>query len=333
MSDSKTNLLYFRGVNPEQVKQYEENNRLAKENSQKEILEIAQETMATIEELAKIAEETGTKTYIDEVFQKTDSILYLKKGLEFKESVFEEMERIFETSSLHTDAANNTNLFDQIIIIGQALEGLKKNLKISIGAIDTNPSSHENELKLIHTPKREPHVEDLYNILFKTEIKDNGETQTDYDMLSVFELGMLLYKDDKSKDPKWTIGEALCFVLDIADEEFRQELEFDKKAYLENRSNTITENENGFEVLSFEKFKADQNIQNQYRELKKELGNKYSNINGIILKKDFEAEVLNYIEEHQDKFHDDELYGSPMKILFSLSADAKKGQAQRLYPK
>jgi hypothetical protein len=124
------------------------------------------------------------------------------------------------------------------------------------------------------------------------------------------------------QEPSWDIVQMATFVLDIADEEFRQEKEYEKAELIKAGQSQRPQAEitlNDLQPAPLDHFTQ--------RRLLRE---KYSTDSGIILRNDFKANFLQWMDNNLEDLHQEGLSGSHEKVFNTLCASAKAGQALRL---
>ena len=131
-----------------------------------------------------------------------------------------------------------------------------------------------------------------------------------------------MFEQHTQQEPFWDIVQMAIFVLDIADEEFRQEQEYEKAELIKAGQPRMPQ----VEITLKDLIPASLDPFTQRRLLRE----KYSADSGIILRTDFKANFLQWMEDNLEDLHQEELSGSPEEIFNTLCASAKAVQALRL---
>ncbi len=130
-----------------------------------------------------------------------------------------------------------------------------------------------------------------------------------YDNLAgLFDHHENMFLMNKKESPHWNIVQMATFVLDIADEEFRQGKEYDKNALKPDSLDPFTQ-----------------------KRLENTLEKKYPNDSGITLRADFKEKFLKWVGDNLQDFQEAGFGRHPLKIFNELCVSAKTGQALRLY--
>jgi hypothetical protein len=164
---------------------------------------------------------------------------------------------------------------------------------------DEEASLHE-----LHKAPSEGHPawsDQLFALLTKTAIPDCDRVMIYDDLAGLYSHHLNMFKLHTQQEPSWDIVQLATFVLDIADEE----------------QSEITLND--LQPASLDLFRQ--------RRLSRE---KYSTDSGIILRNDFKANFLQWMDNNLEDFHQEGLSGSPEEIFSKLCVSAKEGQALRL---
>ncbi|MEB3314740.1 MAG: hypothetical protein VKK32_00800 [Candidatus Melainabacteria bacterium] len=139
------------------------------------------------------------------------------------------------------------------------------------------------------------------------------------DLAGLYSHHLNMFKQHTQQEPFWDIVQMATFVLDIADEEFRQEKEYDEKKAGQPRMPQA-------EITLEDLIPASLDLYRQRRLFRE----KYSADSGIILRTDFKANFLQWMEDNLEDLHQVGLRGDPEEIFNILCASAKAGQALRL---
>lgn len=162
----------------------------------------------------------------------------------------------------------------------------------------------------------------LFTLLTKTAIPESGRVMIYDDLAGLYSHHLNMFELHTQQEPFWNIVQMATFVLDIADEEFRQEQEYEKAELIEAGQSRMPQAEITLEDLK----PAPLDLFRQRRLLRE----KYSADSGIILRTDFKANFLQWMNDNLQDLHQEELSGSPEEIFNTLCASAKAGQALRL---
>jgi hypothetical protein len=205
-----------------------------------------------------------------------------------------------------------------LYIVNQ-LSALRTQLEF-LSCQDEEPSLHE-----LHRAPSEGHPvwsEQLFALLTKTAIPKSGRVRIYDDLAGLYSHHLNMFELHTQQEPFWDIVQMATFVLDIADEEFRQEQEYEKAELVKARQPRMPQSEITLEDLkpvSLDLFRQ--------RRLLRE---RYSDDSGIILRNDFKANFLQWMDNNLEDLHQEGLSGSHEKVFNTLCASAKAGQALRL---
>ncbi|MFM7457691.1 MAG: hypothetical protein ACKO3R_03395 [bacterium] len=162
----------------------------------------------------------------------------------------------------------------------------------------------------------------MQELLAKTPIVEGDRIMSGDNFAHLYDHHLNIFIVHKrDSEPYWDIVQTATFVLDIADEEFRQEQKYDIKQSIELAQSKVPQKEitlNDLKPDSLDRFNE------------KRLGKKYSTDSGITLRTDFKGNFLNWIEINQHDFQEAGLGGNPLKIFNDLCVSAKADQALRL---
>jgi hypothetical protein len=159
----------------------------------------------------------------------------------------------------------------------------------------------------------------LLTLLTKTAIPDCDRTMIYDDLESLYCQHLHMFEVHTNEEPSWNIFQMATFVLDIADEEFRQEKEYDEEKAVQSRRPQSEITLNDLQPASLDLFTP-----------RRLLRGKYSTDSGIILRTDFKADFLQWMDNNLEDLHQVGLSGSPEEIFSKLCVYAKAGQALRL---
>jgi hypothetical protein len=182
---------------------------------------------------------------------------------------------------------------------------------------DEEASLHE-----LHKAPSEGHPawsDQLFALLTKTAIPDCDRVMIYDDLAGLYSHHIHMFELHTNEEPSWDIVQMATFVLDIADEEFRQEKEYDETKAVQSQRPQSEITLNDLQPASLDLFRQ--------RRLSRE---KYSTDSGIILRNDFKANFLQWMDNNLEDLHQEGLSGSPEEIFNTLCVSAKAGQALRL---
>jgi hypothetical protein len=205
-----------------------------------------------------------------------------------------------------------------LYIVNQ-LSALRVNLEF-LSLQDEEPSLHE-----LHKAPSEEHPawsDQLFELLTKTAIPESGRVMIYDDLAGLYSHHLDMFELHTQQEPSWDIVQMATFVLDIADEEFRQEQEYEKAELIKAGQSQRPQAEITLKDLQ----PASLDFFTQRRLLRE----RYSDDSGIILRNDFKANFLQWMDNNLEDLHQEELSGSPEEIFNTLCVSAKEGQALRL---
>ena len=183
----------------------------------------------------------------------------------------------------------------------------------------------EPSLKELHRAPSEGHPvwsDQLFALLTQTAIPESGRVMIYRDLAGLYSHHLNMFEQHTQQEPFWDIVQMATFVLDIADEEFRQEKEYEKAELIEAGQSRMPQAEITLEDLK----PASLDLFRQRRLLRE----KYSADSGIILRTDFKANFLQWMEDNLEDLHQVGLRGDPEEIFNKLCVSAKAGQPLRL---
>lgn len=152
-----------------------------------------------------------------------------------------------------------------------------------------------------------------------------------YDTLAgIYQHHLDMFEIHKKQKPKdWDIVQTASFVLDIADEEFRQEEKYDRKEFIKVGSPQMREAEitiNDLKPSSLDRFTQ----KRLEKELEETLGKQEETDSGITLRTDFKENFLKWMNDNLEDLQEEGLSGDLEEIFNDLCVSAKAGQALRL---
>ena len=180
----------------------------------------------------------------------------------------------------------------------------------------------EPSLRELHQAPSEEHPawsDQLFTLLTKTAIPDCDRVMIYDDLAGLYSHHIHMFELHTNEEPSWDIVQMATFVLDIADEEFRQEKEYDEEKAGQSRRPQSEITLKDLQPASLDLFRQ--------RRLLRE---RYSDDSGIILRNDFKANFLQWMDNNLEDLHQEGLSGSPEEIFNTLCVSAKAGQALRL---
>ena len=260
----------------------------------------------------------GSSENVQKLQQAADSLLSLEIPLADKIKIFNHLDHLSPKRSalpLENDLIINPKQEAGLYIVNQ-LSALRIKLEF-LSCQDEEPSLDE-----LHRAPSEGHPvwsDQLFTLLTKTAIPESGRVMIYDDLAGLYSHHLNMFELHTQQEPFWDIVQMATFVLDIADEEFRQEKEYDEKKAGQPR---VPQAEITLEDLE----PAPLDLFRQRRLLRE----KYSADSGIILRTDFKANFLQWMNDNLQDLHQEELSGSPEEIFNILCASAKAGQALRL---
>ncbi|MFZ4084871.1 MAG: hypothetical protein ACOYK1_04955 [Vampirovibrionia bacterium] len=267
-------------------------------NSQ-DLAQIAQAIFIRMTKAAEALVKDDSSANFKKLKEEADFLLTMEMALGDKMLIFKDLDLLCKQqkqSSIQAQAADsqqaNSYVSNQLKIL---LEILQTSLRIS--SLDDWGDGDDNDLRALHAVPRNMEQpawsRELFSILTKTTVPESGRIMVYDNLAGFYDLHLNMFKMNKKQEPYWDIAETATFVLDIADEEFRQEEEYDQK----------------IEQPPEEKYNTDF---------------------GITLRTDFKKNFLEWVETNLQDFQEAGLGRSPLKIFNELCVSAKKGQALRL---
>jgi hypothetical protein len=204
------------------------------------------------------------------------------------------------------------------LYIFNQLSALRRNLELLSLQVE------EASLHQLHkAPSEEQHPawsDQLFELLTKTAIPESGRVMIyDNNLAGLYCQHLNMFEVHTNEEPSWNIVQMATFVLDIADEEFRQEKEYDEEKAVQSRRPQSEITLNDLQPAPLDHFTQ--------RRLLRE---KYSTDSGIILRTDFKANFLEWMKDNLEDLHQEGLSGHPEEIFNTLCVYAKAGQALRL---
>jgi hypothetical protein len=309
--------------------------------SQLDIEQIAQDIFTRMAKAAEALVENNSPENSRRLEKAGNSLLYLgNKGKEIslkdKELILNHLESLSE-QSMH--AASTLMTHQANVYVSNQLQALKINLEINGW-----DNSSLQELHQASRNTRQPaSVKKLFEILTETIVPESGRIMMYDNLAQLYDhhQNMLMVHDNlaqlyyhyqkmfmmnKKPSPDWdsSIVHMAIFVLDIADEEFRQEKEYDKKELIKAEQPQMPQTEitvNDLRPPPLDRFTQ--------KRLEDTLGKKYNTDSEITLRVDFKENFLSWIKNNLHDFRALSLNGDPLAIFNSLCASAKESQVLR----
>jgi hypothetical protein len=304
------------------------------------IEQIAQDIFTRMAQAAEALVENNSPENFRRLEEAGNSLLDLgnkgKESLKDKELILNHLKSLSE-QSMHAASTLMTPQANEYV--SNQLQALKINLEIN-GWDDFSLQ----ELHQAPRNTRQPaSVKQLFEILTETIVPESGRIMM-YDNLAQLydhQQNMLMMHDNlaqfydhyqkmfrmnKKPSPDWdsSIVHMATFVLDIADEEFRQEKEYDKKELIKAEQPQMPQTEitvNDLRPPALDRFTQ--------KRLEDTLGKKYNTDSEITLRVDFKENFLSWIKNNLHDFRALSLNGDPLAIFNSLCAFAKESQVLR----
>jgi hypothetical protein len=114
-------------------------------------------------------------------------------------------------------------------LISEQLEGLEIKLEINTWNDDLTNSSLRALHEALPNTRQLAWSDQLFAILAETTLPENGRMRISDNLAGLYGHHLNMFRVNKREEPDWDIVQTATFVLDIADEEFRQEKKYDKK--------------------------------------------------------------------------------------------------------
>jgi hypothetical protein len=283
--------------------------------------EIAQGIFHRMTQAAKALVENDSPGNVQKLEQAADSLLSLEIPLADKFVILDYLCGLSPKRSAlpsENDLIINPKQEAGLYIVNQ-LSALRTQLEF-LSWQDEEPSLDE-----LHRAPSEEHPawsDQLFALLTKTAIPESGRVMIYDDLAGLYSHHLDMFELHTQQEPSWDIVQMATFVLDIADEEFRQEQEYEKAELIKAGQSQRPQAEITLKDLQ----PASLDLFTQRRLSR----GKYSDDSGIILRNDFKANFLQWMDNNLEDLHQVGLSGSPEEIFSKLCASAKAGQALRL---
>lgn len=307
---NKSNIIYLSERRPDK---FSNNNSLNSASGQLDLKRIAEGIFQNMVRAARqlVLDENNLKA-AQELENSANSLLVLKISSADRIKVLQELEK----SLLNCDEETGLHIANE-------LKSLSIHLELNSWQdfeIFENASSLASLHKL-HEPTKDTNnpnwQKGLIEILEKTSVPEAGRIMIYDNLAGLYDHHLHMYMLNKKQEPKWDIVQAASFILDIADEEFRQEKDYDKKNNLSLETDKATDKLIPPVIIA-------------QKRLERDLAGKYESTNDITLRTDFKKAFIYWIEANLDEFKEAGFSLSPLKIFTDLSLAAKAGQALRL---
>jgi hypothetical protein len=294
-------------------------------NSQ-DLAQIAQAIFIRMTKAAEALVKDDSSANFKKLKEEADFLLTMEMALGDKMLIFKDLDLLCKQqkqSSIQAQAADsqqaNSYVSNQLKIL---LEILQTSLRIS--SLDDWGDGDDNDLRALHAVPRNMEQpawsRELFSILTKTTVPESGRIMVYDNLAGFYEHHLNMFRMHKKQEPYWNIVETATFVLDIADEEFRQEKEYDENEFLKAKQPQMPKR-NALKLNSLDPFTK--------KRLTKTPEEKYNTDSEITLRTNFKKIFLRWIEINLQDFQEAGLGGSPLKIFNELCVSAKKGQALR----
>jgi hypothetical protein len=204
------------------------------------------------------------------------------------------------------------------LYVSNRLQVLKINLEINSWDNTSLQALHKAPLNTGHPAWSDQ----LFGILNKTTVPESGRIMIYDNLAGLYDHHLGMFKIHAKQEPDWDIIQTASFVLDIADEEFRQEKEYDEKEELikanQPKMRQAEIKTNDLKPSSLDDFPQ------------KRLEKEYNTDSEITLRTDFKNDFLRWIHDNLEDFCDEGFNAYPQEIFNKLCASAKTYQALRL---
>jgi hypothetical protein len=280
--------------------------------------QIAQDIFDRMTQAAKALVKNDSPENFRELKEAANFLLRLEMPLEDKMKILNHLDRLSpKLSELPSgnDWIMNPKQEADLYIFNQ-LAALRVNLDLLSWQVE-EPSLHE-----LHKAPSEEHPawsDQLFALLTKTAIPESGRVMIYDDLAGLYSHHLNMFELHTNEEPSWDIVQLATFVLDIADEEFRQEKEYDETKAVQSQRPQSEITLKDLQPASLDLFRQ--------RRLSRE---KYSADSRIILRTDFKANFLEWMKDNLEDLHQEGLSGHPEEIFNTLCVSAKEGQALRL---
>ncbi len=292
-----------------------------------DLVQIAQDIFTRMTKAAEALVKDDSPANFQKLEQTANSLLRMNTlSQREKNMVLAHLERLSGGQATDDSLMNLADSQKANLYLSNQLQVLKINLEIN--SWDNTDSS----LQALHkTPRNtgQPAWSDqLFAILTKTTVPESGRIMMHDNLAGLYDHHLNMFIMNKRQEPYWDIVQTASFVLDIADEEFKQEEEYDKKTERSHVSQAdqtqmpqleITVND--LKPISLDPFTQ--------RRLKKTPEEKYNTNFEITLRTDFKKSFLKWIEINLQDFQEAGFGTSPLKIFNQLCVSAKEGQDLR----
>jgi hypothetical protein len=256
-------------------------------------------------------------------------------SLKDKELILNHLKSLSE-QSMHAASTPMTQQANEYV--SNQLQALKINLEINVWDDFSLQELHQAP----RNTRQPASVKQLFEILTETIVPESGRIMMYDNLAQLYDhhqnvlmvhdnLAQLYYHYqkmfmmNKKPSPDWdSIVHMATFVLDIADEEFRQEKEYDKKELIKAEQPQMPQTEitvNDLRPPALDRFTQ--------KRLEDTLGKKYNTDSEITLRVDFKENFLSWIKNNLHDFRALSLNGDPLAIFNSLCAFAKESQVLR----
>jgi hypothetical protein len=243
-------------------------------------------------------------------------------SLREKNKVFAYLERLYGGQAVDGSLMNLADSQKANLYLSNQLQVLKINLEIN--SWDNTDSSLQALHKTSRNTGQPAWSDQLFVILTKTTVPESGRIMMHDNLAGLYDHHLNMFMMNKREEPYWDIIQTASFVLDIADEEFRQEEEYDKKTERSHASQADQAQMPQLEITVNDLKPTSLDLFTQRR-----LEKQYNTDSGITLRTDFKKNFLKWIEINLQDFQEAGFATSPLKIFNQLCASAKEGQAPR----
>lgn len=308
-----------------------------------DLVQIAQDIFTRMTKAAEALVKDASPINSKKLKEEADFLLTMEMALDDKMLIFKHLELLCEQqkhSLIQTQAADskqaNSYVSNQLKILLEILQ-----ISLRINSLDDWGDGDDNDLRALHESRttEQPDTEQpawskqIFKILTETRVPESGREMIYDNLAGLYEHHLNMFRMHKKQEPYWDIAETATFVLDIADEEFRQEKKYDENEFIKAKQSQMLQADqpqmpkreitvNDLKPTSLDPFTQ--------RRLKKTPEEKYNTDFEITLRTDFKKIFLRWIEINLQDFQEAGLSGSPLKIFNQLCVSAKEGQALRL---
>jgi hypothetical protein len=266
--------------------------------------------MQNLAELASLSYETRKMEEFDKYIY---SIFSMGLSTDEQNKIYKSLE--LYTEELERKPREGKPEFEKVLLLIQ--NGLSKiKINLEFNDWDETPVLTAEQINKMHqniSPEPLPWAKEILSILTKTKIQEAGRVMMLENLAELYEHHLNMFMLDKKQDPHWDIVQTASFILDIADEEFKQEEKYSSQKQIKDKTKQITLDD--LIPTKLVSFKANDQ--------------RFISNAGITLRADFKKDFLKWIENNLNEFREFGLGHNVSEVFNQLCISAKKGQELR----